>query len=200
MSPAARREQFIALGRDLVKRVSAEKVSIESVAQAAGVSRALVFHYFASKQEFHVALAQAQADELLSVVQPDPAIAEPVEVLRASMNAYLDFVTENRHAYTAFLRGTAAADPQMRRIVDTTRSRIAAMIQERTVVFADWTPTAELAVRGWFAFVDEIALIWLDGSRLTRAEVLDLAVESLLALAPVTGAVDDVRTADGAPR
>ena len=37
MSPAARREQFIVLGRDLIKRVSLDRVSIESVAQAAGV-------------------------------------------------------------------------------------------------------------------------------------------------------------------
>ncbi|GED97414.1 TetR/AcrR family transcriptional regulator [Gordonia crocea] len=207
MSPAARREQFIALGRDLVKKVAIDNVSIEAVAQAAGVSRALVFHYFSSKQDFHVALAQAQADELLAVTAPDDSLGEAVDVLRSSMSGFLDFISEHRHAYTTFLRGTGSGDPQMRRVADDTRTVIADRILDRTQVFGiDRTPAVELAVRGWIAFVEETALTWLDGSEMPRDEVLDLIVESLFAIGSVVSAqpVDPVAPVprlrwDGAP-
>nr|WP_245548447.1 TetR/AcrR family transcriptional regulator [Gordonia araii] len=189
MSPAARREQFIALGRDLIKRVSVDNVSIESVAQAAGVSRALVFHYFSSKQDFHLALAQAQAKELVEATKPDDSLGEPVVVLRAAMASFLDFITEHRHAYTAFLRGSASGDPEMRAIVDQSRAVIADRILERTAVFGiDHTTTVEVAVRGWIAFVEEVALTWLDRSDMSRDAVLDLMVDSLFGIgAAVTG-------------
>ncbi|MFT4200006.1 MAG: TetR/AcrR family transcriptional regulator [Gordonia sp. (in: high G+C Gram-positive bacteria)] len=194
MTPAARREQFIALGRDLIKRVSLDNLSIESVAQAAGVSRALVFHYFSSKQDFHLALAQAQAAELLTVTAPDDSLGEPIDVLRSGMGAFLDFVSEHRHAYTAFLRGAAAGDDEMRRIVEETRTVLADRILDRTDAYGMVrTPTVELAVRGWISFVEEIALSWLDRSEPTRDELLDLVVNSLVAIG---GVVDP----DGAAR
>ncbi|GAA3047988.1 TetR/AcrR family transcriptional regulator [Gordonia defluvii] len=201
MSPAARREQFIVLGRDLIKRVSLDRVSIESVAQAAGVSRGLVFHYFSSKQDFHLALASAQADELLAATAPDDSLGEPIEVLRASIGSFIDFITEHRYAYAAFLRGSVSGEHEMRRIIDDSRSVIADRILARTDAFGvTSTPAVEMSVRGWIAYVEEVALCWLDRPVIARAQVLDLMVNSLFAIATVTdagGGVDTVTDAGG---
>ncbi len=187
MSPAARREQFVALGRDLVKRVSIDNVSIEAVAQAAGVSRTLVFHYFSSKHDFHLALAHAQAQELLAATEPDDSLEGPGAVLRAAASAFLDFVTEHRHAYAAFLRGSSSGDPEMRRIVDESRRVIADRVLDRTLAFGvARTPAVDLAVRGWIAFVEEVALTWLDRPEMGREQVLDLMVDSLFAIGAAT--------------
>src|SRR5436305_732256 len=55
LSVAERRDELIAAALDLFSHRSPEDVSIDDVAEAAGASRALVYHYFGGKQELYVA-------------------------------------------------------------------------------------------------------------------------------------------------
>ena len=80
MSPEARREQLIEFGLAMLRESPIEDVSIDAIADAAGVSRALLFHYFESKQDFHVSLAQTQARQML-----DPAMRAVFDTTRAAM-------------------------------------------------------------------------------------------------------------------
>lgn len=52
----ARREQLVAAGLDLVKRGPIDQLTADDVARAAGVSKGLVFHYFPTTRDLHVAL------------------------------------------------------------------------------------------------------------------------------------------------
>ena len=91
-----------------------EQISVEDIADQAGVSRGLLFHYFASKQDFHVAIAKAQGEEMLRLTAPDETLDDPLAILWSSLSAFVDYVSEHRSAYTAFLRGASSTDPAMR--------------------------------------------------------------------------------------
>ena len=88
LEPEARRAQLVELGLRMLDSRPLDQVTTDAVAAAAGISRALVFHYFPTKRDFHVAVAEAAGEELLARTAPDPAlppserIAVRVTVLR----------------------------------------------------------------------------------------------------------------------
>ncbi|ROZ88889.1 TetR/AcrR family transcriptional regulator [Gordonia sp. OPL2] len=184
MSPEARRDQLIELGLTMVRDRPLEQVSIDAIAEAAGVSRALLFHYFESKQDFHVAIARAQADEMLECTAPDPSLGDPITMLSASMSAFIDYVSDNRKAYMAFMRGSSSADPAMREVFDQTRAVMAARVLDHAPALGiDVTPVVEMTVHGWISFVEETTISWLTEPVITREQLLSLISAALPALA-----------------
>src|SRR5437016_5012608 len=83
-----RREQLIRAGADLFARHAFEEISMRQIAEAAGVSKALLYHYFPSKIDLFRAAVEDAAAELRDVIEP--AHDRPVlEQLAASLDAYL---------------------------------------------------------------------------------------------------------------
>lgn len=190
MSPQARRDQLIQLGLTMVGERPLEQVSIEAIAEVAGVSRALLFHYFESKQDFHVAIAREQAREMLECTAPDGSLSDPLVVLNGSMSAFVDYVTENRTAYMAFVRGAASVDPAMREVFDHTRSVMASRILDHAPALGiEPSPLVEMTVHGWIAFVEQMTISWLTDPVVTREELLSVITAALPALAGSVGAV-----------
>lgn len=188
MSPEARRDQLIELGLSMVSERPLEQVSIDAIAEVAGVSRALLFHYFESRQDFHVAIAQAQADEMLKLTAPDASLTEPLAILRASMSAFVDYVSEHHTAYMAFMRGSSSADPAMREVFDSTRAVMAQRVLDHAPTLGvEATPAIEMAVQGWISFVEEVTIHWLTHHAISRDELLAVITNSLPAIAAVTG-------------
>ena len=183
MSSEARRVQLIELGLEMVAQRPLEQVSIDAIAEVAGVSRALLFHYFESKQDFHVAIAQAQGEQLLACTSPDESLSDSGEVLRSSLSAFIDYVGARRDAYLAFLRGASSTDPAMRKVVDDTRAQMVQRILDRApelgVENSDYT---RLVVFGWIAFGEEVTISWLTEPLITRDELLQMITDSLLAI------------------
>ncbi|MDN5758779.1 MAG: TetR/AcrR family transcriptional regulator, partial [Tomitella sp.] len=116
LSPEARRGQLVNLGVEMLTSRPIDAVSVEELAEEAGVSRGLIFHYFGSKQGFLLAVVRHLSDEMIAFTDPDPSLP-PLEQLSASLAAYLDFVTENRDGYVSLLRGSTSADPEMRAVL-----------------------------------------------------------------------------------
>ncbi|WP_342660766.1 HTH-type transcriptional regulator BetI [Rhodococcus ruber] len=187
LSPAERRAQLVDLGVQLLAERPLEQISVEEIADQAGVSRGLLFHYFASKHDFHVELVRHTSRDMLERTAPDDSL-EPMDMLRGTIVAYVDYVTDHRDTYLSMLRGTASGDPDMRQVFEDTRT---AMV-ERTVahlhrIGIDAGPAVTLAVRGWIAFVEDTTIAWLRDPQLTREEFVDLAVAALPALALAAG-------------
>lgn len=186
LSPQQRRAQLIELGTEMLADRPLEQISVEDIADQAGVSRGLLFHYFASKQDFHLEIVRESSRVMLERTAPDPSLP-PYEILRDSIANYVDYVTDKRQMYVSLLRGTPSGDPQMRAVFEETRSAMA----ERTLaqlggLDIEVTPTIVLAVRGWIAFVQETTINWLTAPELGRDELIDLNVNALpaVALAP----------------
>ena len=69
-----RRAQLLEVGTELFSKHSFEELSMAEIAREAGISKALLYHYFPSKEEFFkAALAQAAA-ELAERTAPDESL------------------------------------------------------------------------------------------------------------------------------
>lgn len=184
LDPDARRRQLIELGLRLLARQPSAEVPIDRIAEEAGISRGLLFHYFPTKRDFHVAVVTAAAELLVDVT--DPGAAPPQERLRRSLEAYVDYVTENRELYVALVRGAAGADEELQRVFDRTRGRFA----ERALAILgrpDAGPLLRTAVRGWLALVEETTLDAPRTGAIDRAALVDLQERVLAGVLAAAG-------------
>ncbi|EYT82525.1 TetR family transcriptional regulator [Streptomyces sp. Tu 6176] len=190
LSTQERKEQLLSVGARLFSESPYDDVWIEQVAEIAGVSRGLLYHYFPTKRDFFAAVVERESGRMLRMTAAVPGV--PVrEQLTAGLDAYLEYVSAHAHGYRAFHRADAAGDQAVRRVY-----RRALAAQERQILAAldadpEFGPSAarrpdlRLAVRGWLAFTTAVCLEWLRGSELTRAQVRDLCARALLGvLAP----------------
>ena len=194
LSPEARRAQLIELGVEMLATRRLDELSVELIAQSAGISRGLLFHYFASKQEFHLEVAKAAAAEMIRRTEPDTSLA-PVEALRGALDAFIDYVEENPDNYKSLVRGAASGNAEMRALFDETRATMAQrVIDVLAELGLELSQRAELAVHGWVAYVEECVIRWIDGQRqLERALLLEMLTKSLPALA-LSASDDEVGT------
>jgi AcrR family transcriptional regulator len=182
LDPIARRAQLIALGVEMLATRTLDALSVEDIAQKAGISRGLLFHYFSSKQEFHTEVARAAAAELLERTAPDTSLP-PLDALRGALTAFIGYVEENPDNYKSLVRGAASGDAVMRAIFDETRAtmagRIIRMLADQGVELG---PRAELAVHGWVAFAEECVIRSIDGGVKDSSGLLDLLSKALPAV------------------
>src|SRR3954454_5545856 len=91
LSPEARRAQLIDLGVEMLATRRLDELSVELIANTAGISRGLLFHYFPSKQQFHLEVARAAAAEMIRRTEPDTS-QTPVAALRGALTSFMDYV------------------------------------------------------------------------------------------------------------
>jgi AcrR family transcriptional regulator len=157
---------------------SPDRVPVDEIAEAAGISRGLLFHYFPTKRDFYVAVAQEAARRLLEVTEPDPGL-DHMERLHASLAAYVDYVTENEALYIALVRGAAGSDKELQAISEETRTESARRVVE-SLGLHDPEPAVRTAVRGWVGFIEEATLDWLRNRDLDRERLLAVQEQVLV--------------------
>jgi AcrR family transcriptional regulator len=183
LSPEARRAQLIELGVEMLATRRLDELSVELIAKAAGISRGLLFHYFPSKQEFHLEVARAAAAEMIRRTEPDTELS-PVQALRGALTSFIAYVEENPDNYKSLVRGAASGDANMRAIFDATRSTMAQRILDvLAAIGLEVSPRTTLAIHGWVAYVEECVVRWIDTQTVEREELLEMLTKSLPAVA-----------------
>jgi AcrR family transcriptional regulator len=182
LSPDARREQLLDLGVRMLATRTLEDLSVDALAEQAGISRGLLFHSFKNKQDFHRAVVQRAADELLARTRPDLTRA-PADRLALALEHYVDYVLANRQSYISLVRGAAGGDQALLEIFDRTRAAMTSRVTEDLAVFgvAD-TPAVRLLARGWTALAEEAVLSWVADPQVPKQELLRVLAMSLPAL------------------
>ena len=185
LRPAQRREQLLDLGVGLLAEHRLEDLSIDALAEVAGISRGLLYHYFTGKRDFHLAVLRRMADRVYAITAP-AASGAPLEQLAGSLLAFVDFVGDNRGAYESFVRAAAAGDADYQRIYEDARASLTDRIFEQAgpEVMADLgivdAPAVRLLVHGWSAFVEDTVLAWLEDPRgLDQRQLVDLLARAL---------------------
>ncbi|MFC5213714.1 TetR/AcrR family transcriptional regulator [Streptomyces coerulescens] len=185
LSTEERREQLLAVGARLFSESPYDEVWIEQVAEIAGVSRGLLYHYFPNKRDFFAAVVERESARMLRMTAAVPGI--PVrEQLGAGLDTFLEYVEAHAHGYRAFHRADAAGDQAVRKVYQ--RALAAQEKQILAAMAADpefgplcaQRPDIPLAVRGWLAFTTAVCLEWLRGAGLSRDQVRDLCTRALL--------------------
>ena len=155
----ARREQLLASGARLLGRRAYDEVSIEEIAEAAGVSKGLLYHYFPTKNDFVLAALERGQRELAELTAPDPDLP-PTEQLSASLDRFLEFVEEHEVAYSAIFRSRGGSDPEIQAALEAGRQQRMDAVLDSLVAWeaaptdVERTPAMETAVQGWFFFVE----------------------------------------------
>jgi AcrR family transcriptional regulator len=174
MSSDDRREHLLNSGVELLQRRPHHEVSIEEIAEAAGVSKGLLYHYFPTKTDFIVAALRRGQTELAEKLRPNPKLPA-VERLDASLDAFLDYVEEHPTPYIEIFR--RGGDPEIMGVLDEGRNQqLETMLEalggwEDSPVPTDRTPALEIAVQGWLFFVEGAVLRWLEHGGLERIQL-----------------------------
>lgn len=150
-----------------------DQVSVSDIADAAGVAKGLLHHYFGSKRDLYLEVVRSVTIVPLPV---GPSLEEghDLAMLGAAIDALLGFASANRDLW---LKATAVGDDEVASILDDSREVLA----EQTIAglgLAD-TPVVRALVRGYGGLVQEVTREWLDRGRLTEAQAREVLVRTL---------------------
>jgi len=186
MQPDERREQLIDIGVRMLSTRPLEELSIDALADEAGISRGLLYHYFANKTEFHIAVVKKLSEDLYLITAPT-SDEDPMVQLRLSLEAYVSYVVDHHEAYVALVRAVSSGNPEMMQIYRDARAALVERLFERADNLgidgiAD-TPATRLVADSWAIFVEHLVLAWIDDeSGLSRDALLDKLIGVLAAL------------------
>jgi AcrR family transcriptional regulator len=197
LSVEERRAQLLDTALSLFAHRAPEEVSLDDVAEAAGVSRPLVYRYFpGGKQQLYEASLRSAADALRQCFA-EPAEGPPTARLAHALDRYLTFVDEHDTGFAALLQGGSVVETsRTTAIVDGVRRAAAEQILAHLSA-EDAGPRLRMTVRVWITAVEAASLIWLDESKQPplpelRDTLIDQFVATLTAAAtrdPETAAV-----------
>jgi AcrR family transcriptional regulator len=168
LSPEDRRAELLALGAEVFGKRPYDEVRIDEIAERAGVSRALMYHYFPDKRAFFAAVVKDEADRLYAATNnPVPAGMTMFEELRAGVLAYMAYHQQNPEAAWAAYVGLGRSDPVLLGIDDEAKNRqmehIMSRIHEVVSGMKDnraLKPIIErdlrVIIHGWLAFTFEV--------------------------------------------
>ncbi len=162
---------------------------MSKIAAEVGISKALLYHYFPSKQAYFEETLSAWAEQLRERTEPDPDLP-PVEQLKSSLDAFLALVAENAIAYKNLMR-SAAGVAEIRELIEEVRLKTAQRILE--ALYAQKAPPkARTAVSGWLWFMDGACLNWVEHRDIEREELRDLLLGVLMGALLAADAVPDL--------
>jgi AcrR family transcriptional regulator len=175
-----RRRRLLEIGAGLFTRHAYDEISMATIAREAGISKALLYHYFPSKEEFFRAALGEAAMELARRTLPDESLP-PLEQVRAATQAFVEWIGERGQAYAKLLQSVGAV-PELRDTMTGIRDFTSARILDGLVTEAERTPAKRAAVRGWLWFMDGVLLDWIEHRDRGADEVADSLVQALTGL------------------
>lgn len=187
LSPDARRTELLALGAEVFGQRPYDEVRIDEIAERAGVSRALMYHYFPDKRAFFAAVVRAEGERLFAATNTAPLPGQTLfGQVRAGVLAYLRYDEEYPHRAWAASTGTGRTDPVLRGIEDSDNDRQADRILGRMTAFVG-EPMDEKVERdlratvyGWLAFTFEMCRQRLMDPSLDVDFIADLCAHALM--------------------
>jgi AcrR family transcriptional regulator len=125
MRAPERRAQLLDVARRVFGNSGFHAVSMETVAKEAGVTKPILYDHFPSKKHLYLALIDAD----LAVLHDDVrgALDSPTgnrERIRASFQAYFDFVDEHAEGFRLLMQETVGAEDEFRNRVSQVRDQI----------------------------------------------------------------------------
>jgi AcrR family transcriptional regulator len=187
LSPDDRRNELLALGAEVFGQRPYDDVRIDEIAERAGVSRALMYHYFPDKRAFFAAVVRAEGERLFEATNaaPDPE-ASMFNQVREGVLAYLRYDEAHPHGAWAAYIGIGASDPILRGIEDMDNDRQANRIIARLIEAVGGAMDSKVerdlrvTIYGWLAFTFEMCRQRLIDPSIDAGYVADACAHTLL--------------------
>jgi AcrR family transcriptional regulator len=176
LAPDARRDEILDHARQVFGGHSYAAVSASQIARAAGVTHALVVHYFpGGKREIFLAL-MAEFSESVPVaihVNGGGSLRKRVD---ATIEQWLAWLDVNRETWLATAaQGDYIADAELQAVVDAGRDNaVATIISDYHDVLTDNHVTRQM-LRNWLGFNRASSRSWLKGEATREQTALFLA-------------------------
>jgi AcrR family transcriptional regulator len=178
LAPARRSEEILDAANALFSERGYDEVSVEDIANSAGVTRGLVHHYFGGRKQVYIALLErlgAMREEQL----PPPVGRSTRARLADSVSRWLDWTEQNRTIWLSTLgRYEDIADPDIRAVVLQLVRRAVALVAARHADIADDTPRLRYALECWTGLNRSATRRWLQGEA-TREQTHELIASTL---------------------
>lgn len=173
-----RRESVLEAARVVFVRVGYHPTSMDDIAEAAGVTKPVLYQHFSSKLELYLAVLDQAIDELLAAA--DKALRSTADNklrVQATMRAYFEFVDAKAGGYQLLFESDVMSQTEVRQRVDRAHAlvaqRIAAVIAEDTDLTESQTLLLGSALQG---MAQVAATRWLADphEEMTRDNAADL--------------------------
>ena len=199
MTGPERRQQLLAVGRELFARRGYEATSIEEIASRADVSKPVVYEHFGGKEGLYAVVVDREMQRLLErFASALSAPGHPRELLERAALVLLDYIEEDTEGFRVLTRDA----PPVTSGLETFSSLIGEVARKVEHILAD-----QFAERGYDpqlaelysqALVGMVALVgqwWLDNRSPHKHEVaahlVNLAYNGLAHLDPHPGLRED---------
>jgi AcrR family transcriptional regulator len=158
--------------------------SIDDIARAAGISKALIYEHFDSKEALHLSLLESHARELFERLAASAGGDQPGPTrLEGGIDAFFRFVEERSGAWRLLVRD--AADAQVAAGLNQIVSQVAALVtvlieQEPAIPELDEGQShdaAEMLGQMLVGSMQSLANWWTDHPKVPRERVVALAME-----------------------
>jgi AcrR family transcriptional regulator len=104
MTGQERREQLIAIGRQVFAELGFEATSIEEIADRARVSKPVVYEHFGGKEGLHAVIVDRAVQDLMTGLLESLEADHPREQIRRATDAFLRFVEEEEPAFRVLVQ------------------------------------------------------------------------------------------------
>lgn len=167
-----RRTQLVELGIEEFGSRPYDEVSIDAIAQVAGISKGLVYHYFPTKRAFYMACIREGATRIVSQIEApsaDDLGRTPFEQLRNAIDRYLEYVRVHGVAFATLMRSGIGADKEITEIIDETRDALLTLLRKGLgELFPDAVEQKgsllDIALRGWIGLVESSSIAWVEAT------------------------------------
>ena len=170
------------------------EASMDEIAEAAGISKQMLYNYFGSKEGLYFAYVNLAYRDIISVI--DEAVASATaadlpaaDLLRAGVGAYYRYVGEHRDAFRVLFREMGDPGGELAQQRHRIGRRVAAAIE---AILRSWgaepaqAADTEALAEAFLGAARGLADWWLDHSQLPaaalEAQLMDLALYGLRGL------------------
>ena len=181
LDPAARQTEIVTVATRHFAERGYEATSTAEIATDAGVTRALVHHYFGDKAGLFRAVVQVSAEAAATIPRASRTLPLP-DRIATNLDHWLDFLDQHRGTWLATAgHGDNIADPDIRAVIEQSRDN---SINHWVTSYPETLTGAAdeiIALRSYLGFNQAACRQWLTG-KATRHQTHHLLTNTLLHL------------------
>ena len=177
LKPQQRRQQLLDVGAAMFAEKPYEDVLIEDIAARAGVSRALLYHYYPNKRDLYVAIFKRASARFLARDSPDPQLPL-AEQLAAGLEAHIQSFVDHPFEAVTINRGALSDDPAVQAIIAEELNVVGQRLVNELVAEGHRRDVTEIAVEGWLAFVRAACVKWVQSQNISRSDLTEMCLRA----------------------
>lgn len=174
MSAQARREQLVGVARTVFAEKGFDAVSVEEIAQRAGVTKPIVYEHFGGKEGIYAVVLDREVNDLLGRVTAALGVSGARARVEAAADEFLRYIEENPDGFRVLLRDTpqvAGARTSWGTVLGDVADQVDQLLAEELDQRGFDRKLAPLYSRGVIGLIANVGQWWLETGEPSRRDV-----------------------------